>query len=68
MDFKKVIEGVMTYGNYRMLRIIVSTTLDLEYFGDHETLERQYLDGIEPEALGKAIIDSATSRASGQIQ
>ena len=60
MDFKKVIEGVMTYGNYRMLRISGSTPVELEYFKDHENLERQYQSGILPEQLGKDIIDAAT--------
>jgi len=67
MDFKKVIEGVMTLGNYKMLRDSGSTPVELEYFHGHEELEKQYRDGVEPEALGKAIIDSATSRASRQI-
>jgi len=68
IDFKNVILSVMTYGNYRMMRISGSTPVELEYFRDHETLERQYQDKVEPEALGKAIIDAATCEALGGLQ
>jgi len=67
MDFKKVIEGVMTYGNYRMMRNSGSTPVELEYFRDHEELEKKYQDKVEPEQLGKDIIDAANCRALGQI-
>jgi len=68
MDFRKVIEGVMTYGNYKMLRDSGSTPVELEYFHDHIELEKQYQDKVEPDQLGRDIIDAATCEALGGLQ
>ena len=58
MDYKTVILGVMSYGNYCMLRNSGSTPVELEYFKGHEEMEKQYQAGVSPEQLGKDILDS----------
>jgi len=68
LDFAKLAAGLLSYGTYVMMRNSGSTPVELEYFRDHETLERQYQDKVEPEALGKAIIDAATCEALGGLQ
>jgi hypothetical protein len=68
MDYRKVIEGVMTYGNYKLMRDSGSTPVELEYFHSHIELEKQYQSGLTPDQLGKDIIDSANCRAVGGLQ
>lgn len=60
MDFEKVVLGVMNYSNYKMMRDSGSEANELDYFRDHIEMEKQYLANIDPEQLGRDIIDSQT--------
>jgi len=68
LDFAKLAAGLLSYGTYVMMREDGSTPVELEYFRDHVELEKKYQDKVEPEALGKAIIDAATCEALGGLQ
>ena len=58
MDFKSVAIGVMSYGNYCMMRNSGSPASELDYFHGHEEMEKQYTAGISPDEIGRAMIDS----------
>jgi len=68
LDFAKLAAGLLSYGTYVMMRISGSTPVELEYFRDHVELEKKYQDKVEPEQLGRDIIDSFTSKSLGGLQ
>jgi hypothetical protein len=68
MDLMEAIKGVMNYSTYYMMRKQGSSANELEYFKGYEELEKQYQDGLEPEQLGRDIIDAQTHMANGELQ
>jgi hypothetical protein len=57
-DFEKVLLGVTNYAVYKMMRENGNAANKLKHFKDHEEMEKQYLDGISPDEIGRAMIDS----------
>jgi len=68
LDFAKLAADLLSYGTYVMMRNSGSTPVELEYFRDHAELEKKYQDKVEPEQLGRDIIDTANCRVLGGLQ
>lgn len=68
MDFPKLAESVLSLSLYISSRNAGVSASTLTYFENHEELEQQYLDKINPEQLGRDIIDAAACKALGGLQ